>query len=103
MDIRIREATPADAEICGRICYDAFKTISEAHGFAPDFPAPEIAIGLLKWMLGHPEFYSVIAEADGRICRQQFSGRTQHNRRCWADYRGPDGAESRDWPTFDER
>src|SRR5881398_843745 len=72
MDIRIREATPADAEICGRICYDAFKTISEAHGFAPDFPAPEIAIGLLKWMLGHPEFYSVIAEADGRIVGSNF-------------------------------
>lgn len=72
MDITIREATPTDAEICGRICYDAFKTISEAHGFAPDFPAPEVAIGLLKWMLGHPEFYSVIAEADGRIVGSNF-------------------------------
>jgi len=72
MDIRIREGTPADAQICGRICYNAFKTISEAHGFAPDFPAPEVAIGLLTWMLAHPEFYSVVAEIDGRIVGSNF-------------------------------
>jgi GNAT superfamily N-acetyltransferase len=67
MEIGIREGTPADAEVCGRICYDAFKTISEAHGFAPDFPTPEAAIRLLRWMFGHPRFYSVVAELDGRI------------------------------------
>src|ERR1700757_3474895 len=72
MDIRIREGTPADADICGRICYDAFKTISEAHGFAPDFPAPEVASGLLTWMIANPKFYSVIAEVDGRIVGSNF-------------------------------
>ena len=72
MDIRIREGTPADAEICGRICYDAFKTISEAHGFAPDFPAPEVPIGLLTWMLAHPKFYGVVAEIDGRVVGSNF-------------------------------
>src|SRR6201987_5731152 len=72
MDIRIREGTPADAEVCGRICYDAFKTISEAHGFAPDFPAPEVPIGLLTWMLAHPKFYGVVAEIDGRIVGSNF-------------------------------
>jgi predicted N-acetyltransferase YhbS len=72
MDIRIREGTPDDAEICGRICYNAFKTISEAHGFKPDFPAPEVAIGVLKSMLAHPEFYSVVAELDGRIAGSNF-------------------------------
>jgi predicted N-acetyltransferase YhbS len=72
MDIKLRSGTPADAETCGRICYDAFKTISEAHGFAPDFPAPEVAIGLLTWMLAHPKFYSVIAEIDGQIVGSNF-------------------------------
>jgi len=72
MDIRIREGTPADAEICGRICYDAFKTISEAHGFAPDFPAPEVAIGLLTSMLSNPKFYGVVAEIDGRVVGSNF-------------------------------
>ena len=72
MDIRIREGTPADAEICGRICYDAFKAISEAHGFAPDFPAPEVPIGLLTSLLANPKFYGVVAEIDGRVVGSNF-------------------------------
>ena len=72
MNIKLRSGTPADAEICGRICYNAFKTISEAHGFPPDFPAPEVAIGLLTWMFGHANFYSVVAEIDGRIVGSNF-------------------------------
>ena len=72
MDIKLRSGTPADAEICGRICYNAFKTISEAHGFAPDFPAPEVAIDVLRSLLANPKFYSVIAEIDGRIVGSNF-------------------------------
>jgi GNAT superfamily N-acetyltransferase len=72
MNIKLRSGTPEDAEICGTICYNAFRTISEAHGFAPDFPAAEIAIGLLKWMLMHPQFHSVVAEIDGRIVGSNF-------------------------------
>jgi predicted N-acetyltransferase YhbS len=71
-NIKLRSGTPADAEICGRICYNAFKTISEAHGFAPDFPAPEVAIGVLTRMLANPKFYSAIAEIDGRIVGSNF-------------------------------
>jgi predicted N-acetyltransferase YhbS len=72
MDMRIREAMPTDAEICGRICYDAFKTISEAHGFAPDFPAPEVPTGLLTRMIADPKFYGVVAEIDGRVVGSNF-------------------------------
>jgi predicted N-acetyltransferase YhbS len=72
MDIKLRPGTPADADICGTICYDAFKTISEAHGFAPDFPAPEVAIDVLRRMLANPKFYSVVAEIDGRIVGSNF-------------------------------
>ena len=73
MELKLRSGTPEDAEICGTICYNAFRTISEAHGFAPDFPAPEVAIGLLKWMLTHPQFYSVVAEINGGIVGSNFS------------------------------
>jgi predicted N-acetyltransferase YhbS len=72
MELKLRSGTPEDAESCGRICYNAFKTISEAHGFTPDFPAPEVAIDLLKWMLTHPQFHSVVAEIDGRIVGSNF-------------------------------
>lgn len=72
MELKLRLGTPADAEICGGICYHAFKTISEAHGFAPDFPAPEVAIDVLTRMLANPKFYSVVAEIDGRIVGSNF-------------------------------
>jgi GNAT superfamily N-acetyltransferase len=72
MDIKLRSGTPADAEICGRICYKAFKTISEVHGFVPDFPTREVAIGVLTRLLGNPNFYSVVAEVDGRIVGSNF-------------------------------
>jgi len=72
MNIKLRSGTSADAEICGRICYDAFKTISEAHGFAPDFAAPEAAIDVLTRMLTNPKSYSVVAEMDGRIVGSNF-------------------------------
>jgi len=71
-NIKLRSGTPEDAEICGRICYNAFKTISEAHGFAPDFPAPEVAIGVLTSLLENPKFYSVVAEIGGRIVGSNF-------------------------------
>jgi predicted N-acetyltransferase YhbS len=72
MEVKLRSGTSADAEMCGRICYNAFKTISEAHGFAPDFPAPEVAIDVLTRMLANPNFYSVVAEMDGRIVGSNF-------------------------------
>src|SRR5215472_1915536 len=72
MEFTLRSGTPADAEICGRICYNAFRTISEAHGFAPDFPSPEAAIDVLTRLLANPNFYSVVAEIDGRIVGSNF-------------------------------
>jgi len=65
-DIVIRRATPQDAAACGQICYDAFCTINQKHGFPCDFPAPEMAIGLLSMMFSAPPFYCVVAEVDGR-------------------------------------
>jgi predicted N-acetyltransferase YhbS len=72
MELKLRSGTPADAENCGRICYDAFKTISEAHGFVPDFPGPEVVIGLLKELLSHSGFFSVVAEIDKRVVGSNF-------------------------------
>jgi predicted N-acetyltransferase YhbS len=72
MNIKLRLGTPEDAEVCGAICYNAFKRISETHGFACDFPAPEVAIDVLTRMLANPKFYSVVAEIDGRIVGSNF-------------------------------
>jgi predicted N-acetyltransferase YhbS len=72
MNLTLRPGTPKDAERCGIICYEAFKSISEAHHFPPDFPSTEVAIGLMTWQLEHPGFYSVVAEADGEIVGSNF-------------------------------
>jgi predicted N-acetyltransferase YhbS len=68
----IRAAEPADAEAAGRICYEAFREIAERHGFPPDFPSAEPAIGLVSHLIGHPGFYGVAAELDGRVVGSNF-------------------------------
>ena len=65
--VTIRPASPDDAAVCGRICYEAFRTISEAHGFPPDVPVPEAGIGILTWLFSHPRHFCVVAELDGRV------------------------------------
>jgi GNAT superfamily N-acetyltransferase len=63
----IRRATPVDAEVCGKICFEAFGAIARQHNFPMDFPTPEISIGLLSMMFSHPSFYCVVAEPDGKL------------------------------------
>lgn len=65
--VTVRTAKEEDAPVCGQTCYNAFRTISQSHGFAPDFPAPEATIGVLFMMFSHPGFYCVVAETGGRI------------------------------------
>jgi predicted N-acetyltransferase YhbS len=72
MKLTLRPGEPADAESCAAICYQAFKTIAQAHNFPPDIPSPALAAGLLSWMLSHPRFYTVVAEVDGRIVGSNF-------------------------------
>jgi ribosomal protein S18 acetylase RimI-like enzyme len=63
----IRRATPADAEVCGEICFEAFRSIAAQHNFAPDFPSPERPTGVLSTMFSHPRFFCVVAEERGKI------------------------------------
>ena len=72
MKLTLRPGKPADAESCAAICYQAFKSIAQAHNFPPDIPSPALAAGLLSWMLSHPRFYTVVAEVDGRIVGSNF-------------------------------
>ena len=65
--IAVRQAQPEDAPACGQICYNAFSTINERHGFPCDFPGPEVAVGLFSMLFSHPGYYCVVAENEGRI------------------------------------
>jgi hypothetical protein len=66
-DVRIRLAVDADWQEAGRICYEAFATLADRHGFPHDFPTLASAAQPIRWMIGHPGFFSVVAEHDGRI------------------------------------
>jgi len=72
MNLTLRPGTPEDAKICGTICYEAFKTIAEHHNFPPNVPIPDMAIGLLLKQFSHPNYYSVVAELDGRVVGSNF-------------------------------
>jgi predicted N-acetyltransferase YhbS len=72
MNLRLRPGTVADAKECGRIQYEAFKSIGEQHNFPPDFPSVEAATDVVTMLLAHPRFYSVVAELDGKIVGGNF-------------------------------
>ncbi|HEY2649352.1 MAG TPA: GNAT family N-acetyltransferase [Puia sp.] len=72
MDIILRPGRPADANSCGLICYHAFKAIAEAHGFPPDFPSPEAAIGLMNYIFSNSAAWSLVAEKNGQILGSNF-------------------------------
>jgi GNAT superfamily N-acetyltransferase len=72
MSLSLRAGKPEDSEICGSICYEAFKAIAERHNFPPDFPAPDAAIGLVSLLLSRSDVYSVVAEVDGRVAGSNF-------------------------------
>jgi predicted N-acetyltransferase YhbS len=68
----IRPVRAQDAEQCGRICYEAFAAIADQHAFPRDFPAVEAATTACSIMIGHPQFFGVVAELDGRVVGSNF-------------------------------
>jgi predicted N-acetyltransferase YhbS len=72
MELTLRGGKPEDSQECGRIAYEAFKSIAERHNFPPDFPSPEVAAMVVGSMLRHPRVYSIVAESDGRIVGSNF-------------------------------
>lgn len=68
----LRAAMPADTDAAGLICYMAFKAIAEQHSFAPDFPDPGTAIGLIRHLVARTDIHGVIAESHGRVVGSNF-------------------------------
>ena len=72
MKVELRPGRRDDAEVCGRICYDAFCAIAAAHGFPSDFPSLQVGIDVASAMLAHPQIYAVVAELDGQVVGSNF-------------------------------
>ena len=72
LDVKLRPGQIEDAPELGRICYEAFNSISSKHGYPCDFPSPQVATNALRGLLGHPKFYSTVAESHSRILGSNF-------------------------------
>jgi len=72
MHLVLRPGQASDADACGAICYQAFKDIADQHNFPPDFPTPEIAVGLMNFIFSNNTVYSIVAEMDGEIVGSNF-------------------------------
>ena len=71
-EIGLRLGSPDDAGSAGTICYEAFKTIAEQHGFPPDFPSSDVATDLIAHLLLELDIHAIIAERDGRVVGSNF-------------------------------
>jgi ribosomal protein S18 acetylase RimI-like enzyme len=65
MTIELRRTTPDDVAELGRICYEAFKDISDKHGFPTDFPTVEFAQQVVGMLAQQEDVYGVAALVGG--------------------------------------
>jgi predicted N-acetyltransferase YhbS len=72
MSLIIRPIEQNDAECCGKIGYEAHKTISSAHGYPSEQPSEEFGIGLIRRLLGNPNSWGVLAERQGKTLGSIF-------------------------------
>lgn len=70
--VTIRAVRTEDGPEAARICYEAFKTIAEAHNFSPDFPNLGAAARTISGLIAHPGFFGVAGEAGGRLVGSNF-------------------------------
>ena len=72
MGTNIRLVVAEDAVACGRIIYDAFNGIADAHGFPQDFPSIDIPTQFAATFIAHRSIFGVVAEEDGRVVGTGF-------------------------------
>ena len=60
--VPVREATLADLESCGRICFEGFKSVNEKHGFPSNYATVEAARDRVRSFLEHPGVWGIVYE-----------------------------------------
>ncbi|MBU2549108.1 MAG: GNAT family N-acetyltransferase [Proteobacteria bacterium] len=66
MNLNIRALCAQDVECCGKIVYEAFRSIAETHRFPPSFTNEARGRNLVAFFLEHDEWTGLVAEMDGR-------------------------------------
>lgn len=72
MAFELVAAQPEHVPEIGRICYEAFKEVSETHGFESDLPTLELAQQVLGMLVQSEGFYGVVALQEGRPVGSNF-------------------------------
>jgi GNAT superfamily N-acetyltransferase len=72
MSLTIRPIGKNDVEMCGKIGYEAHKTISSSHGYPSEQPSEEFGINLIKRLVGNPNSWGVLAERQGNVLGSIF-------------------------------
>jgi predicted N-acetyltransferase YhbS len=72
LSLAIRPIEQKDVESCGKIGYEAHRTISSAHGYPSEQPSEEFGIGLIRMLHGNPNSWGVLAERQGKILGSIF-------------------------------
>ena len=70
--LELISAGPQHLSEIGRICYESFRDLQEAHGFSPDFPTVDLAQQVLGMMVERDDFYGVVALLDGQPVGSNF-------------------------------
>jgi GNAT superfamily N-acetyltransferase len=72
MSLRIRPIEQNDVETCGKIGYEAHKTISSTHGYPSEQPSEEFGITLIRRLLDNSNSWGVLAEQQGKTLGSIF-------------------------------
>ncbi|HEY1366607.1 MAG TPA: GNAT family N-acetyltransferase [Gaiellaceae bacterium] len=68
----VRDATAADADVCGRIFYDAFESIASRHNLPVEPTSPEFTRFVVGVMLATDGCAGLVAERDGEVVGSAF-------------------------------
>lgn len=72
MALIIRSIRQDDAEMCGKIGFQAHKAISSAYGYPSEQPSLEFAVGMIRTLLANSNSWGALAERDGQILGSIF-------------------------------
>jgi ribosomal protein S18 acetylase RimI-like enzyme len=71
-NVTLTRAEPAHVDELGRICYEAFKDIADAHRFPRDIPSVQAGRQAIGMLVSRPDCYGVTAIAGGHIAGSNF-------------------------------
>src|SRR5688572_24831443 len=71
---KIELITPEQQHVTelGRICFDAFRSIHDRHGFPRDFPDVDTAVTVVGLLTELPDVVGVAARLEGRLAGSNF-------------------------------